>query len=462
MRQQRIVRNLFILYLLFIYYNVLIPFQFSFDWSVVARRLHEIEFLFYSPRGHISLTDIAGNILLFIPFGFLLFALLQRLGPVRAVVLTAGLGTLVSCSIEFLQLFVADRHTSFNDVLTNTTGAFLGATMATVYFSQISRLVRRWFYQLLDAKPFLLLVVLIALAQYLAAIMPFTVSITISHFKKSLKAVNLFPFTYQSLGSWLLGAPNKHDLVPFDWFAFFGNVLYWTAGGYLLYLCYRIYWKDKPYGKWFLYGAPLAFFCFQEFSQVFITSRITDINDIISSYLGLLLGFAIYRLARPLRLRTFHHHLDLLGIPVLMYLVYLVYAGLQPFDFQFTLVELKSEMALNNLVPFYAYFKTASLFHIEDLVNGLVSFMPVTLYWSARIRGRGLPFSAIYPRTVAAGLALGLFIELAQLFSPERVAEITDVLTYGLSGGLGTWLLSYYEAQVKPQLALYRQGLIRL
>ncbi|RMG68206.1 MAG: VanZ family protein, partial [Calditrichaeota bacterium] len=161
-------------------------------------------------------------------------------------------------------------------------------------------------------------------------------------------------------------------------------------------------------------------------------------------------------------LRTFHHHIDLLRIPVGMYLVYLIYAGLMPFDFRFTLAELKSEMALNNLVPFYAYFKSASLFHIADLVNGLVSFMPVTLYWSARLRARGLNFSDIYPRTVLAGLALGLFIELAQLFSPARVAEITDVLNFALSGGLGTWVLRYYETEVRPQLALYRQGLIRL
>lgn len=52
-----------------------------------------------------------------------------------------------------------------------------------------------------------------------------------------------------------------------------------------------------------------------------------------------------------------------------------------------------------------------------------------------------------------AGLLTGALIEFTQILSPSRVAEITDVISYGISGALGVFAMYYYEQEVRPKFA---------
>ncbi len=76
------------------------------------------------PMGHFTLTgsdalDVVENVAGFVPVGFVL----GWLGPLRAVLLAAGISMLA----EISQLFMVDRSSSFIDVATNIIGALLGA-----------------------------------------------------------------------------------------------------------------------------------------------------------------------------------------------------------------------------------------------------------------------------------------------------------------------------------------------
>lgn len=76
-----------------------------------------------------SRGDLLANLLLYVPLGLFL-ALLQR-GRVALRVAAAGLGGLVlSGAVEIAQLFVAGRTTSIWDLLLNTMGTLLGAGAA--------------------------------------------------------------------------------------------------------------------------------------------------------------------------------------------------------------------------------------------------------------------------------------------------------------------------------------------
>ena len=68
------------------------------------------------------------NVLLFVPFGFGLSALLRKrgVGTGRALVLVLASGAITSYTVEFLQLYIPSRDSGWEDIFSNTTGAVVG------------------------------------------------------------------------------------------------------------------------------------------------------------------------------------------------------------------------------------------------------------------------------------------------------------------------------------------------
>jgi hypothetical protein len=74
---------------------------------------------------------IVGNILLFLPFGFLLFLSLhsEARPTVQSYVLTILIGFSFSCAVEAYQYFLPTRVADINDIIWNSTGTFLGTVL---------------------------------------------------------------------------------------------------------------------------------------------------------------------------------------------------------------------------------------------------------------------------------------------------------------------------------------------
>jgi VanZ family protein len=75
--------------------------------------------------------DFFLNILLFIPFGFgvALKARKRGAGPWTSLMVALAVGALVSYAVEFLQLFVPSRDSSWDDVLANAAGSLTGGIL---------------------------------------------------------------------------------------------------------------------------------------------------------------------------------------------------------------------------------------------------------------------------------------------------------------------------------------------
>jgi glycopeptide antibiotics resistance protein len=77
----------------------------------------------------VIIVPIVANILLFVPWGFLLFVALhtEERPTVQIYVLTVLLGLTFTLGIEAYQYFLPSRVADINDVIYNTSGTLLGA-----------------------------------------------------------------------------------------------------------------------------------------------------------------------------------------------------------------------------------------------------------------------------------------------------------------------------------------------
>ncbi len=79
----------------------------------------------------VILMPIVGNVLLFVPWGFLMFIALYTIDrpTVQTYVLTVLLGFSFTIAIEAWQYFLPSRVADVNDVIWNTVGAIAGAIL---------------------------------------------------------------------------------------------------------------------------------------------------------------------------------------------------------------------------------------------------------------------------------------------------------------------------------------------
>ncbi len=91
---------------------------------------------------HYLLTDVVGNVLLFLPVGLTVAGALGRRSPALRLVAAVLFGAVLSAGIETLQLVIPGRATDVDDVIFNALGALLGA-VAMVLAARRRRRVRR-------------------------------------------------------------------------------------------------------------------------------------------------------------------------------------------------------------------------------------------------------------------------------------------------------------------------------
>lgn len=123
-------------YALFIIYASLSPFS---GWREQGMDFFEV---LHAPlRSTYTAFDAVVNLLSYLPLGLLVgLALRARLGGLLSVILGASLCISLSVGMEYLQMYLPSRTSSNLDILTNSTGALIGAILA------ISITSWTWFY----------------------------------------------------------------------------------------------------------------------------------------------------------------------------------------------------------------------------------------------------------------------------------------------------------------------------
>lgn len=447
-RSGDIYKYLSVLTALFIAYNTLIPFRPYLEPWKILRNIHRIDWIPFLHNGAmVSLTDIIGNIILFVPLGFLLYLYLSHRWPGRVrIVPIVVIGAILGTAIETLQLFFRYRVTSTHDVINNTFGTFLGVLAAILYVRYLEKRIERGLRQILQHEPLTLLILLLVAGGLFSSLLPFNLSITISDFKHSLKNTNIEPFGMYTLGQYLgvTGAGEQNS--AFQWSALIQNIMFYMMYGYLVLYAYFKYWKGRPRALWKWAVLTVVLVPLLELLQIMIRSRFSDINDLIAGYTGITLGSVLFYLSRrkawflksnDLQIRHF--------FPILA--VYAAFIGIDsfhPFNFSLSPEVIRDDLELRNLVPFYQYYKVTSLWNIYDVLKTFFMTVPLGLIAGYYMRDR-YDYPRLLPRLAIVGVVLGSFLESAQLFLETRTADITDVIFIAAGLIAGFIFYRYYH-----------------
>jgi VanZ family protein len=264
--------------------------------------------------------------------------------------------------------------------------------------------------------------------------------------------MTLLPFQNTTLGALMFQQATRLDAAMFNWMKFVEHALFWSVWGYLTAVCYHLYWRRRWTGALLLVAIGFLPGFILEFAQIFIVSRYSDINDILSNWLGVIVGMVVYLICLPFHRVSHAEPWQRLNGAALLYLLFILYIGLKPFDFQFSASGPLQAINRKTLTPFYAYFQNTNLWNLYDLINSILYFVPISLYLSARWLRRQYGWGRIMLLASFLGFLLGLLIEGFQLYSPTRVGEITDALSYGLGGFLGAFCLYYIFQEILPSL----------
>ena len=134
-RTENILRILFAAYLVFLVWAILFKFGFSLE-AIRGERVLNLMPYYNDGRAalNVILTEIRGNVIIFIPFGLYLY-LMGRRNLLKDALLIAGF----SFSQEALQYLFACGVTDITDLINNTAGGILGYALGALLLALFHR-----------------------------------------------------------------------------------------------------------------------------------------------------------------------------------------------------------------------------------------------------------------------------------------------------------------------------------
>lgn len=318
-----------------------------------------------------SRGDIVGNVLLFLPYGFVtLLAAAPRVHRRTAVLVMLASGAMLAVALQVAQIWVPGRVPAIGDAVLNVLGMLLGFGTATLF--------RRKLPLDFDRSKRNAVVVPLSLALLWVAYrwFPLVPTVDLQNLKEALKPLFLGPFE-----------PARAVQHVFAWLAFFRILLLTPVGT-----------KGLP----FLGAAAILIVAGQAF---FAGNTLTQ-----HAVAGLVIALA----CMPLLLKHYASSVIVGGL-----LVSLLLDGLRPYALAFTASSF-------NWLPFSGFLDGNMASNAQNLLYK--GFFYGATVFLLRDCGSRPAASAI---TVAVWLAA---IEAMQVWVPSRTAEVTDPLLALLIG----------------------------
>ncbi|MGH7491578.1 MAG: VanZ family protein [bacterium] len=248
---------------------------------------------FYLRKGEIyHPSDLLGNLLLFLPFGFALQGLrLERRGRLAASVWPAIFGgMLMSLAIESMQFFLKERFSSSNDWVMNVAGTAVGAALAQRYFKPARDHCLRFGRKLLQ-RPGVLVLVLSLFAYALWMLLPFNFTLSVNNLLRKW-------LQWKFSAAYLTSLP--HEILTLDRREYWSlvvleNLLFGLLLGGQFILC--CHWYRPNNRRFFRYAIALLVLILLliTFLQFVVMGSNPDILPLVAVAWGLVTGLILMR-----------------------------------------------------------------------------------------------------------------------------------------------------------------------
>lgn len=371
-RDRRIAALLLAVIAFLIAFGSLYPFSFSLDSAEALARSGTL------PRAGTTRSDVAANVLLYVPLGACLAWLLApRVGGLLAALAATAIGAAMSFAIETAQLYETRRVSSLADFACNTAGAFAGACLALAIARTRRNLQTSRFAGLL---------------------------------RHPVAAALLFSWVGYRL------APFAPALDPSEWSAAFTPLAAGGAFGLTTFLMHLLAWlavlaicgRLAPGRAAALAAAAMAVVLA---GRIVFTGLALEREELAGMAVALLL-------ARPLASVPPARAAGLLAAALFLLTAW---SGLWPFDFQVN----------PDRFAFLPFGESLTQYRAANLADVFLRcFTNGTLVWLMARSGR----SVLAATSLVAAAVFSL--ELLQTWLPGQTAEITDPLLAVCAGGL--------------------------
>ena len=376
---------------------------------------------FISPDtgGRLSIPDVVGNVLLFVPFGcFGVWARPRGRSVVRRILFLTALGAVLSASVETAQLFTLDRTSSVADVFANTAGAFAGAVFGTLLrTSAWTALAAVNASGLARAAAFYPLVIA-TLLLCAGALEPFDVTLDVGSVLPKLRALLRDP--------WQGGPFTDEGLSILQHLLFTSTLIVWL----------REVRFDGAVLTGAVVGVAAAFGL--ESSQLFIGARTPGLRDALVGAMGSLAGVAVSFAVRAVDRRVLWCGgvFVLTAIGVAMQQLSPFTSGGAAHAFQW--------------VPFLNYYDFTTSETVSHSAELLLSYFPLGFALAMAIKQPALRLGTV----LIVALLIAAPVEYLQLFIGSRYPDVTDIALSVAGAWLGLWAATEGWRQFDAELAL--------
>jgi VanZ family protein len=422
----------------FIFYGSLVPFGFEpMSWSSAVA-----EFARARVQGFVigSRTDLAANVLVFVPVGYFLMAWLRTDRVRLAGDLIVGAGVIVTCialsvAVEFAQTFFPPRLPSFTDIGAESIGGALGAVLWLV----VGRTVTAWLRDLAPRRggPVVVHAILLVyvLGLVLAELMPLDVTVDLGELAQKVREgrIVLRPFAFGVAG----GALAWHIV---------STMALWMPVGAAALLVGQRGDRRRPPMVAIAMGTLVAGLV--ELAQVFVVSRFAEVSDVMVAAAGVAAGVAITLVlwrrqlvdrAKPDDGRT--QRLAFGGL--LAWMAALAAYHWMPFNFSLDSEQVKTGLGHLFSAPMSGYYFGTEFNAVTQILRKTLLALPLGALLAlaapaaADANRRALQTTLL----VLAGIAVLGVIEVGQVFLPSRYPDFADVIIGGAGVLAGFWLV---------------------
>lgn len=426
---------LLLLWGVFIVYVTSLPFDFSASSDLIDSRLQG---LWDNPLQGVYRRDVISNILLFMPWGFLLGMWgAQRGNAFAAALIQAALSaSVLSTSVELIQFFSPVRTPSVIDVLTDTMGSSVGAVLGWPVARRVWCALSIRIRQLATRRPLAACSLAVAPALILAGLAPFRPRLELRELQTAIANARLVPFasTLQS------------DTPPGGPWSWAREILTWVLVGGLFTLAARESSVRRSCAMILAVSSVGLLSMVIQVAHLLIAKQQLDMTIVALALAGSAIGAPAVVRTQPGDARRWITHAGLI------WALAATVAAWDPFQFAWPDA---SRLRLEMLVPFLTYFYTRSLDNLADVVIQGLSFVPMGVLLAARSWRQSALGAAL------AGLGVGAVLEIGQVFIPARTPDITDVLSSAVGALVGAALWRWGESfrRSSQGVARYRIGL---